>query len=86
MNTVPHSLILENRRNLRVTGVNDVEMYTDKKVVLNTTAGEIVIKGKELYIDTLDADTGDFSMGGLVLSITYNRFDSSENAVIKLFR
>lgn len=85
-NTIPHNLILENRRSLRISGVNDVEMYTEKKIVLNTSAGEIVIKGKDLNIGSLDADTGDFSMAGLVLSITYNRFDSSENAVIRLFR
>lgn len=86
MNTAAHCVILENQRCLRVSGVNDVEMYTENKVVLNTSAGELVIKGKMLNIDSLDAETGDFSMGGLILSISYNRFDSSENPIVKLFR
>lgn len=83
---VPHSLILEDRKTLRASGVNDVEMYTENKVVLNTSAGEVVIKGKMLVVNSLDADTGDFSMSGLVLSVCYNRFDSSENPIARLLR
>lgn len=81
-----HSLILENRGLLRISGVKDIDGFSETRIVLNTVMGELVIRGEELHVNVLETETGDFSMTGKIKSMCYNRFSSSDNAVRKLFR
>ncbi|MBD5113451.1 MAG: sporulation protein YabP [Ruminococcaceae bacterium] len=83
---VPHNLIMENRKNLRVSGVKDIDSFTENRIVLSTVMGELVIKGDDLHIITLDAETGDFSMTGCVNSLSYNRHSVMDGPIKKLFR
>ncbi len=83
---LPQNIILENRKRLRISGVKDIDNFTETKVVLNTVMGEIEIKGEELHIITLETEAGDFSMTGHVNSITYNDFASGSNIFRRIFR
>ncbi|MDE7399564.1 MAG: sporulation protein YabP [Oscillospiraceae bacterium] len=83
---VPHNLIMENRKNLRVSGVKDIDSFTENRIVLSTVMGELVIKGDDLHVITLDAETGDFSMTGCVNSLSYNRHSVMDGPIKKLFR
>lgn len=81
-----HSLIMENRRQLRISGVKDIDCFTETKIVLNTVMGELIVRGQELHVTALDSETGDFSMTGLVKSLLYSNFSSSDNFFGRLFR
>lgn len=81
-----HSLILENRSVLRISGVKDIDSFSETRIILSTVMGELVIRGEELHVNALETETGDLSMTGKVKSMSYNRFASSENAFGKLFR
>ena len=81
-----HSLILENRSVLRISGVKDIDSFSETRIILSTVMGELVIRGEELHVNALETETGDLFMTGKVKSMSYNRFDSSENAFGKLFR
>lgn len=83
---VPHNLIMENRKNLRISGVKDIDSFTENRIVLSTVMGELVIKGDDLHVITLDAETGDFSMTGCVNSLSYNRHSVMDGPIKKLFR
>ncbi len=83
---MPHNIILENRKNLRISGVKDIDSFTENKIVLSTVMGELVIKGQDLHVNVLEAQSGDFSMSGIVSSMVYNRFSSTDNAIKRLFR
>lgn len=82
----PHNLIMENRKNLRISGVKDIDSFTENRIVLSTVMGELVIKGDDLHVITLDAETGDFSMTGCVNSLSYNRHSVMDGPIKKLFR
>lgn len=83
---IPQNIILENRKTLRISGVKDIDSFTEIKVVLNTVLGELVIKGDNLHIIALETTTGDFSMNGEIRSLVYNSFKSSSGVFSRLFR
>ena len=75
----PHNVIMENRRELRISGVKDIDSFSETKIVLNTIMGELVVRGRDLHVRALEAETGDLSMFGDIKSLCYNSFSSSEN-------
>ncbi len=58
----PHNVIMENRRELRISGVKDIDSFSETKIVLNTIMGELVVRGRDLHVRALEAETGDLSM------------------------
>ena len=84
--TVPHNIIMENRKSLRISGVKDIDSFTESRIVLSTVMGELVIKGDDLHVVTLEAETGDFTMNGCISSLAYNRHSVLDGPVKKLFR
>ena len=94
----PHNVIMENRRELRrefeflrgevkrISGIKDIDSFSETKIVLNTIMGELVVRGRDLHVRALEAETGDLSMFGDIKSLCYNSFSSSENMFGKLFR
>lgn len=70
-NRLPHSLILEERNSLKVSGVIDVDSFDEEDIVALTSLGELVIAGRELHISRLDVETGDLSVEGEINSLTY---------------
>ncbi len=82
----PHNIIMENRQELRISGVKDIDSFTETKIVLSTVMGELVIKGQDLHVSVLEAETGDFSMTGKIKCLCYNTFSSSDNIFSKMFR
>ena len=83
---VPHNLIMENRKAMRISGVKDIDSFSESRIVLSTVMGELVIKGDDLHIGELDAQSGDLSMTGCVTSIVYSRHSVMDGPIKKLFR
>lgn len=84
--STPHNLIMENRKNLRISGVKDIDSFSESRIVLSTVMGELIIKGDDLHVVALDAESGDFSMTGCVNSLLYNRHSVMDGPIKKLFR
>ena len=82
----PHSLTLDDRRRLSVTGAEDVESFDDSEVVMHTSQGLLVIKGSGLQIDRLSTDSGDVSVQGLITSLGYEETAPSGSLWTRLFR
>lgn len=70
-NEAPHNLIMENRRKLSVSGVNDVESFNEDEIILITESGGLSVKGSNLHISKLSIEIGEVSMEGEVDSICY---------------
>lgn len=68
---LPHSLKMEGRAYLSVSGVTEVESFDDLSVVAVTTQGLLVIRGQGLHIDRLSLDVGELSVSGTVDSLQY---------------
>ena len=81
----PHGLTLEERKKLIVSGVEDVESFDDKQIVMRTVCGDLIIKGSDLQIDRLSLDTGDVSVLGLVTDLIYEETAPSGSLWQRLF-
>lgn len=80
-----HSLMLDNRSKLVITGAEDVNGFNEEAVSVKTTDGTLVIKGSSLHIDKLNLDTGDVSIEGKVNAMQYIG-SASKSKLSKLFR
>lgn len=69
--TLPHNLVLEDRRSLTVSGVSDVDSFDEQTVIVFTEMGELTVRGEQLHINKLSVDTGDLSIEGKITSLTY---------------
>ena len=67
----PHHVVLEERRSLTVSGVEDVERFDDTNIVLSTTQGMLVVSGEGLHIEKLSLDGGDLKVEGKIDALSY---------------
>ena len=83
-----HSMILENRKCLSISGITDVDSFDEKAICLYTQLGELTIQGKELHIDSMSVETGDMTVTGDIWAIIYGDKDRHGplSALGRLFR
>ncbi len=75
---LPHSVIIEDRNTIKVTGVTEVGKFDEKSVVLFTTHGETEIKGEELHVIALNIDKGEVVAEGRIDSVIYSETVSNQ--------
>ena len=80
----PHSLILDNRKKLSLTGVEDVSGFNEETVSLKTTAGGLIVKGSGLHIGRLDLDTGDVEIEGVINLLNYTDSKNDKGFIQRL--
>lgn len=83
--TKPHTLMLDNRKKLVITGAEEVNGFNEDAVSVKTTDGTLIIKGSGLHIDKLNLDSGDVSIEGRVDAMQYIG-NGSKSKLSKLFR
>ncbi len=66
-----HNLIMENRKKLSVSGVEDVESFNEEEIVLHTDMGVLVIRGEALHINKLSVEIGEVIIEGSVSGVEY---------------
>ena len=66
-----HHIILEEREQLVVSGVEEVERFDENTILLTTAQGALEIQGEGLHIEKLSLDGGDLKVEGMVESLTY---------------
>ncbi len=64
-------LLMENRATLTISGVENVESFSNVMVSLDTNLGRLLIKGENLHINKLSVDDGNFSLEGFINSLEY---------------
>ncbi|MFV0439874.1 MAG: sporulation protein YabP [Lachnospirales bacterium] len=83
-----HSIIMDNREFLSVSGVLDVISFDEEIVVTDTTLGLLIVRGVDLHISNLNIDGGHLSIDGNIYSINYEESSSQKNVSLlkKLFK
>ena len=66
-----HHIILEEREQLSVSGVEEVERFDEEEIVMNTTAGTLVVGGTNLHIGKLNLDGGELHVDGTIHALIY---------------
>ena len=57
-----HHVILEEREQLSVSGVEEVESFDENTIVMLTNRGTLIVRGEELHIEKLSLDGWDLKV------------------------
>jgi len=68
---INHNISLISRRQLSISGVDDVESFDETMIVLHTSGGVMIIRGEEMKIERLSIEGGDLQVNGLINGIEY---------------
>ena len=63
-NSRVHKVLMTNRRNCTVNGVNDVLSFDIHEILLETEQGMLMIKGDDLHVSRLTLEKGEVDIDG----------------------
>lgn len=86
LSTARHTLVLENRERMDLSGVQEVTAFSDTSVSLKTACGALLIQGRGLNISRLNTDTGELHVSGEVTTLKYSREKSKGSRFEGLFK
>lgn len=90
ISTSNHSITINERKNIMITGVKKIESFDDEEFLLETNMGYIMLKGSELEIMKLDTYQGNVSIKGRVNSFSYmeasGKKEKEDSMFSKLFK
>ena len=66
-----HTLMMQNRKQLELSGITEVISFDTSKIVLDSVCGQIVIKGADLHVNGLFVYNGEFKCDGRIDNISY---------------
>ncbi|MCI6770934.1 MAG: sporulation protein YabP [Oscillospiraceae bacterium] len=82
-----HSLILENRNKLSLSGVTDVDSFDETTIVAYTDYGELTVSGTDLHICVLNIEHGELTVEGNISGLNYlNQQPKSSGFLSRMFR
>lgn len=68
---LPHSIIMEDRKKLSISGVTDIDSFDEQTIIAITDLGELTIRGWNLHITRLNLEQGELIVDGEFSSLTY---------------
>ena len=66
-----HTLTMDNRERVLITGVSDVGSFNEQEVILTTDSGDLAVSGEELHISKLNLDDGQLVVEGQIFALEY---------------
>lgn len=84
---LPHTVTIENRHSMTVTGVVQVVAYDEFHIILKTDYGMLFIQGRELTAGEISSASNTLKLTGTVESLQYKGVkNKSESLVSRIFR
>lgn len=74
------NIILENRKKLSISGVNDVLSFDDQVVIVDTELGLLTVKGENIKITKLSLDTAEVIIEGEISNLSYSQNNQEKNS------
>jgi sporulation protein YabP len=68
---IPHTLHMEGRKKLSVSGITDVESFNEQGVIMASTKWTLAVRGDNLHMEKLSVDSGDVIITGRIDMIEY---------------
>ena len=81
-----HQLIMQERQQLELTGVSDVDSFDETTVLAYTPLGRLTIQGSGLHIRQLDLACGVLSVEGNIRALEYTDSHKGGGFFGRLFR
>ena len=69
---MPHTIILEGREKLSISGVTDVQSFDEEQILLETVRGMLLVRGQGLHVERLQLEVGELTVQGEVGCIEYD--------------
>ncbi|MFD1362570.1 sporulation protein YabP [Lentibacillus salinarum] len=66
-----HMVKMNNRKNLEITGVKEVDSFDNEEFLLETVMGYLIIRGQNLQMKNLDVGDGLVTIKGKVYELSY---------------
>ena len=82
----PHSVSMDDRCRLSVTGVDDVESFDEATIIMNTSQGNLIVRGSGLHMEKMSLETGEVLLSGRVDSLDYEDTPEARGFFARLFR
>lgn len=87
--TQEHSLKINNRKSVEISGVKEVDSFDNEEFLLETVMGFLIVRGQNLQLKNLDVSEGLVSIKGKIYELSYVDEQHQEKAkgfFSKLFR
>ncbi len=81
-NTLNHSLSIEQRKSVKVTGVTAVNAFSSTQISIELQSTKLIINGSDLKISDFSKENGTFSASGEISGVRY----SCGSSRLKLFK
>lgn len=75
-----HSVTIDNREKISISGVEDVESFDEETIIVYTSMGTLTLKGGDFRISKLNVDSGELMVEGEMDSIAYSDEHAHEKA------
>jgi len=84
-----HHLKIDNRKNLELTGVKEVDSFDNEEFLLETVMGYLIVRGQNLQLKNLDVSEGLVTIKGRIYELSYvdeHHQEKAKGFFSKLFR
>ena len=83
---LPHRIIIDERKELSISGVLEVKSFNDETLLLNSVSGSITVKGEGIKISSFNTKTGDLLASGKIYAVAYISQETKGGFFSKMFR
>ncbi len=83
-----HSVKVNNRKNLEITGVKEVDSFDNEEFLLETVMGYLIVRGQNLHLKNLDVNEGLVTIKGKIYELSYvdEQQEKAKGFFSKLFK
>lgn len=81
-----HSIFIEERKKMTVTGVTDVDGFNEELVKITLKEKRLTVKGKNLHIENLDTAGGKLTVTGEIDSVEYAAAAGEKSLIRKILK
>ncbi len=82
-----HSVHIEGRELMSISGVKDVDCFNDTEIELLTDAGQMRIEGNSLHMTKLSLDDGQVIIEGEIIALEYSESEAQRGSLFsRMFR
>ena len=80
---LPHNVTMNDRRNLSLTGVEEVIGCDEQLLTVKTTLGELSVGGNGLHIGNFNRSSGELKVDGVIRDIVYADAEPEKQGLFK---
>lgn len=77
-----HKIALFDREELTIDGVVNLGSYDEKEIIMETEYGNLMVRGDQLNIKSLNLEKGNISIDGVISGILYEEVTTKKKGLL----